>query len=163
MKVSHIVATSKNGVIGLNGKMPWHLSDDLKRFKRITMGSCIIMGRKTYESIGKPLPGRFNIVVTRQTNLNIEGVHIASDLNAALQKAREVEGIWGNEAFIIGGGEIYKQSLGLVDRVHLTLIDDVIEGDTYYPLEEMMLLNEKDKEDFSGPPAFSFITLEREN
>ncbi len=162
MIVSHIVAAANNGVIGFEGKMPWHLSEDLKRFKKITMGSCIIMGRKTYESIGRPLPGRFNIVITRQKDFSADGAYLVTSIEEALHKSAEVSEQWGNEVFIIGGGEIYRQSIGLVSRIYLTLIDEALEGDTDYPLGEIRAFKESKREDFSGSPGFSFITLDRE-
>src|SRR5690606_35726496 len=126
--ISLIVAHSQNYVIGNKGSIPWHLSDDLKRFKDITTGHAIIMGRKTYESIGRPLPNRTNIVVTRNTEFKAEGVQVASSLDEAVKLA-------GNdpEIFIIGGGEIYKQALKKADRVYATIIDTEIEGDTHFP------------------------------
>lgn len=128
MPRSLIVAMSKNGVIGRAGDLPWRLSADLKRFKQLTMGHHVIMGRKTYESIGRPLPGRTLIVVTRQTNFVREGVLIAHDLPAAWSLAAE-----DDEPFIIGGAEIYRQALPQVERLYVTWVDAEIAGDTHFP------------------------------
>lgn len=126
--ISLIVAHSRNYVIGHRGTIPWHLSDDLKRFKSLTLGHVIIMGRKTYESIGRPLPNRTNIVVTRNKAFRESGVQVANSLKQAIELA-------GNESeiFVIGGGEIYKQALKKADKVYATIIDAEIEGDTYFP------------------------------
>src|SRR5882724_4997529 len=107
-------------VIGMNNRLPWHLSEDLKRFKRLTMGHPIIMGRKTFESIGKPLPGRANIVVTRDPSLVLNGVVLAGSLQEALEKGRASEG--GKEIFVIGGAAMFEQAHPLVDKLYLTRI-----------------------------------------
>ena len=126
--ISIIAAVSKNGVIGVDNKLPWDLPEDLKRFKEITTGSVVIMGRKTYESIGKALPNRINIVVTRDKNFFVPGVLSANSLDSALLKAG------GNkDIFIIGGGEIYKQSMGFADKLYITEVDMEVEGDTTFP------------------------------
>lgn len=128
MFLSIIVAMSKNRVIGNKGKIPWYLPEDLKRFKQITMGHPIIMGRKTFESIGKPLAGRNNIVITRKRNFSAEGIVTVGSLEEALKKAGEA-----NEAFVIGGAQIYRLALPLADKIYLTLIDQDLEGDTFFP------------------------------
>lgn len=131
MIVSHIVAISKNNVIGNKGQLPWKLPDDLRRFKELTLGHDVIMGRKTMESIlgylNKPLPDRHNIVVTRQRDYSIPGATVAHSIDEALEKSS------GGEVFIIGGSEIYNQSFPLTDRVYLTEVDIECEGDAYYP------------------------------
>ena len=119
---------SRNRVIGRDGGLPWHLSADLKRFKRLTMGHHIIMGRKTFESIGRPLPGRTSIVVTRQTEFAASGVLVAHNLNEALELAAG-----DDEAFIIGGAEVYRLALPHVDRIYLTEICADVRGDTTFP------------------------------
>ena len=131
MRVSIIVAVSENGVIGRNGTLPWHLSADLQRFKRLTMGHTIIMGRRTWESIGRALPGRRTIVVTRQPiyRVDVEGVAIAANLADALQIAKATGDA---EAFIVGGGELYRDALPIVDRMYLTVVMAEVEGDTYF-------------------------------
>lgn len=121
-----IAAMSKNNVIGRDNKLIWSLPDDLKRFKELTMGHYIIMGRKTYESIGKPLPGRKNIVISRNPNLKIKGVEIFSDILKAIEYTN-------NNCFIIGGSEIYKQTIDLADFLYLTIINANLNGDSYFP------------------------------
>lgn len=130
MTLSIIVAVAENGVIGRGNELPWRLSDDLRRFKRLTMGHAVIMGRKTWESIARPLPGRRMIVVTRQPDYVAAGVELAPNLPAAcgLASARAEE-----EAFIIGGAEIYRQALPLADRLYLTRIHATVEGDKFFP------------------------------
>lgn len=133
MKISLVVGIAQNGVIGFEGDMPWRLSTDLKRFKEITMGKPIIMGRKTYESIGRPLPGRLNVVVSR-SGFSSQGVKSASDIEQAI----EISKVWAaknsaEEICIIGGGEIYRQSLELADRLYVTHIMAEPEGDTVFP------------------------------
>lgn len=123
-----IVACSRNRVIGKNLQLPWRLPDDLKRFKELTLGHPVIMGRKTFESIGKPLPGRKNIVITRQKSFGPDGVKTVSSLDEALEV---ISGV--SEAFIIGGGEIYQMALSRADRIYLTWVDAEVDGDAYFP------------------------------
>ena len=125
--LSIIVAMSKNRVIGKDNGMPWHLSDDLKNFKKLTTGKTIIMGRLTYNSIGKPLPDRKNIVLSR--NLKDERVIVTDNLNESLEKFKHEK-----EVFIIGGEDIYRQTISLINKLYLTTIEDVIEGDKYFPV-----------------------------
>ena len=125
MNISIIAALADNGVIGAAGKIPWHISDDLKRFKRLTLGHPIVMGRKTYDSLGKPLPGRRNLVLTRGPA--IPGVECFSDLTVALA-ACESETV-----FIIGGAEVYRQALPLATTLLLTHVHRLVEGDTKFP------------------------------
>jgi dihydrofolate reductase len=129
MIISLVVAVSKNGVIGRDGGLPWHISSDLKRFKALTMGKPVIMGRKTWDSLPrKPLPGRRNIVITRQAGLVAEGAEVVTSRDAALALVAGVE-----EVCVIGGGEIYRQFLPVATIVHLTEVDLVVEGDTLFP------------------------------
>jgi dihydrofolate reductase len=121
-----IVAMSNNNVIGINNKLPWHLSDDLKRFKSLTQGNQIVMGRKTFESIGRPLPNRDNIIITRDLNSKIEGVKIIS-------KIEDIPYSEDQKTFIIGGGEIYSQTINLCDELFITQINSEIQGDTFFP------------------------------
>ncbi len=123
--ISLIVAMSQNRVIGREGQIPWHLSEDLKRFKQITMGHPVVMGRKTFESIGKPLPGRENIVLTRDPHFNPPGVTLIHAVDEILNMNGEI--------FVIGGAEIYKQFLPQSDKIYLTLIDDEFDGDAFFP------------------------------
>jgi dihydrofolate reductase len=136
MKVALIVATAANNVIGRDKQLPWHLPQDLKYFKAKTLGKPIIMGRKTYESIGRPLPGRPNIVVTRNQAWAAEGVSVVTSLADALVLARQLmakQDEQFQEAMIIGGAEIYRSALPLADRIYLTRIELQVDGDAYFP------------------------------
>lgn len=126
-RLSIIVAMAKNRVIGANNTLPWHLPADLKHFKALTMGHHIVMGRKTFESIGKPLPGRTSVVVTRNANYAPPGVIVANSLEAAISSCGNDE-----EIFVIGGAELYRQAINLADRIYLTEIDAGIPGDAYF-------------------------------
>ncbi|MEO8763186.1 MAG: dihydrofolate reductase [Ginsengibacter sp.] len=128
--LSHIVAASENKVIGSKNNLPWHLPNDFKYFKNKTWGMPVIMGRKSYESLKKALPGRINIVVTGKKDWHPGDVYVVNDINAAVEKARESD---AKEIFIIGGGEIFKQTMGIVSRIYLTRVHATIEGDTFYP------------------------------
>ncbi len=130
MTVSIIVAMDRKGGIGVDNQLPWRLSADLKRFRELTMGHHIIVGRKTFESIGKPLPGRETIVVTRDKNYRVEGCHIVHSVEEAISLARSRG---ESEVFVCGGAEIYKQSLYLADRLYLTLVDAEVDADTFFP------------------------------
>jgi dihydrofolate reductase len=126
--ISLIVAASTNNVIGAEGGLPWRLSADLRRFKEITMGKPIVMGRKTWESIGRPLPGRQNIVVTRQSGYQAEGCTVVDSARKAIDAAGDAD-----EVMIIGGGNLYEHFLPLADRIYLTRVTADIEGDTVFP------------------------------
>ena len=125
--ISLIVAVSDNGVIGRSGELPWRQSGDLKHFKAVTMGRSIVMGRKTWQSIGRPLPGRQNIVITRQPGFVAPGADVVDSTDAAVAAAR------GDEIMIIGGAEIYALFLPLAERVYLTRVHGEVEGDAYFP------------------------------
>jgi len=157
--VSLIVAMAQNRVIGRNNALPWRLSPDLKRFRRITMGHPIVMGRKTYESIGRPLDGRKNIVISRNPDFRPDGVTVASSIDQALALASD------NEIMIIGGADIYKQTLPRADRIHFTLIHESFDGDAYFPEINSNEWKETTREDIEpGVDAafgYSFVTLER--
>ena len=131
MKIAIIVAVAPDRTIGDKGKIPWHISDDLKRFKRLTMGHPIIMGRKTYESLGKPLPGRTNIVLSRSPFYRVaEGVLVFRDLDAALGHCRQQgKGL----VFIVGGGDVYRQALPLADKLFVTEVHQRVSGNTKFP------------------------------
>jgi len=134
VKISIVVAVAKNGVIGADGGMPWHLSTDLQRFKRLTMGNVMIMGRKTFDSIGKALPGRTSIVVTRSKEWQAEGVVPVTSLEAAFDLGKEIIQSTGNgEICVVGGGEIYRQSMEFADTLHLTRVMSAPDGDTVFP------------------------------
>ncbi|KZN47551.1 type 3 dihydrofolate reductase [Pseudoalteromonas luteoviolacea] len=128
MVISMIAAMAKDRVIGEDNKMPWHLPADLQHFKRVTMGKPVIMGRKTFESIGRPLPGRRNIVITRNAEYTAEGIEVASSTEAALAMVDKID-----EVMVIGGGNIYEQFLPLCNRLYLTYIDVEVGGDTRFP------------------------------
>ncbi|MEL6735560.1 MAG: dihydrofolate reductase [Pseudomonadota bacterium] len=134
MDIVIVVAVAKNGVIGMDGGMPWRLSTDLKRFKVLTLGKPMIMGRKTFESIGKPLPGRTSIVVTRDTDWQSPGVVAIDGLDKALAAATEIAAADGvSEICVVGGGEIYRQTLDRATRLCVTEVDAEPEGDTTFP------------------------------
>jgi dihydrofolate reductase len=164
MIISLIAAASENNVIGKNNQLLWHLPNDLKFFKNTTWGMPVIMGRKTFESVNKPLPGRFNIVITRQEGWHAEGVTTALDLDEALQRATETN---CKEVFIVGGGEIYKDTIKKADKIYLTRVHTTIDGDTFFPaIDEkiwQLVFNEDFKADDKHQYAYSFQTWERLN
>ncbi len=129
-RISIIAAVAANRVIGNKNELIWHLPEDLKRFKNLTTGHPIIMGRKTFESIGRPLPGRENIVITSQEDYQPEGVTVVHSLMEALILAPELD---SEEVFVIGGGRVYAEALGFADRLYLTVLDQEFEGDTIFP------------------------------
>jgi dihydrofolate reductase len=128
--ISHIVAASENNIIGIKNGLPWRLSNDFKYFKNKTWGMPVIMGRNTFESMKKDLPGRINIVVTKKTDWHPKNVFVTHDIDDAIAKAK---GCDANEIFVIGGGEIFKQTMEKVDRIYLTRVHTTVEGDTSYP------------------------------
>lgn len=164
-KLALIVAYSKNRVIGKDGKMPWHLSEDLKFFKRTTMDKPIIMGRKTFQSIGKALPGRTNIVVTRDASFEAEDVIVVPSLDEARHVAVDIAHMQGaDEIMVIGGAEIYGQTLPFADRLYVTEIDAEIEGDAFFPVPEgKWAESERSKPilDEKSGYKFTFVTLDR--
>lgn len=154
MLVSCIVAVSQNGVIGKNGTLPWRLSSDLKRFKEITTGHHIILGRKNYEDIGRPLPNRVNLVLSRKENLKIEGCEVFSSLEKAIEFAKESG---ETECFIIGGAEVYKQAMPFCKRLYLTSVETSIDGDIFMPsLGDGWVLDSEEK--FSADEKNQFPT-----
>ncbi|MEM6747802.1 MAG: dihydrofolate reductase [Pseudomonadota bacterium] len=133
-KVALVVARAQNGVIGRGGELPWRMKSDLQWFKANTVGKPVVMGRKTYQSIGRPLPKRTNIVITRQTDFHPDGVNVASSLGDALSLAAdEARRLGSEEIAVIGGGEIYKAALPLADHLYLTTIEEDVAGDTVFP------------------------------
>ena len=159
--LSLIVAVSENDVIGKDNDLIWHLKNDLKRFKALTSGHCIIMGRKTFESFPKPLPNRTHIVITRQEDYNApDGIIIVNSLEAALKMAKH-----DNNPFIIGGGEIYKQALKVVDTIEFTRVHHNFEGDTFFPVINETIWKETNrifnKKDDLHKFDFSYITYKR--
>lgn len=131
MLLSLVVAVATNGAIGMQNQLPWRLPADLRYFRKLTTGHCVLMGRNTFESIGKPLPNRTNIVVSRNPDFSAEGILPAQSLEEALQIARQ---LGETEAFLIGGGQLYAQALPLADRLYLTEVQTTPEADTFFPL-----------------------------
>ncbi|MFQ5703328.1 MAG: dihydrofolate reductase [Gemmatimonadales bacterium] len=160
MIVSLVAAMSENGVIGMKGDLPWHLPTDLARFKELTTGHTIIMGRKTFDSVGRPLPNRRTIVVTRDENFVREGVVTSNSIEQALTL---VDG--EDEVFVVGGGEIYRLALPLVDRIYLTVVHAELEGDTFFPhidtTEWTLVRDERHEADAKHGYAYSFQLYER--
>ena len=134
MKLALIAAVADNGIVGRNNTMPWHLPEDLKYFKRVTLGKPVVMGRKTWDSIGRPLPGRTNIVISRQVNLVIEGARVVADLPSALELAQSIGATDDTEELmVIGGSEIYALALPLAQRLYLTEVHAEVTGDASFP------------------------------
>ncbi len=160
MIISIIVAMDEKGVIGLEGDLPWRLSADLKHFRAITMSKPLIMGRKTHESIGRPLPGRKNIVLTRANDFDAEGCTIVHSLDDAFQAAGDVD-----EIIIMGGSRIYDQSLARANRLYLTEVHADVSGDVYFPEFDKGEWLELERQDYSADEKndfdFSFVVLER--
>ena len=160
MKISIIVAMDSNGVIGRENELPWHLPADLQHFKHTTMGKPILMGRKTWESIGRPLPGRTNIVITRDSDYQADGCVVVNSIDAALAAAGEQD-----EVMVIGGAEFYRQVLPRTDTLYLTRIHASFDGDTVFPELNAARWHEVERSDRTAdeknPYDYSFIRLER--
>lgn len=160
MKISLIVAMSTNRVIGINGQMPWHLSADLKKFRQITIGHPILMGRKTYESIGRPLPGRRNIIISRNPDYRVAGCEVFGDVELAITSCNESE-----ELFVIGGADFYEAILPKANFIYLTEVKKEFVGDTYFPeinIREWQEIERIDIDnDMSVDFAYSFLKLQR--
>ena len=170
MRLSLIVAMAKNRTIGLDGAMPWHVPEDLKFFKRVTMGHPVIMGRKTYQSIGAALPGRTNIVVTRNKDFEAADADVVYDLLEALTKAKATEELWRpdggrEEIFVIGGADIYGQALPEAQRIYMTEVHQELPGDAFFPELAEGEWKEIDRQDRDpetpGGPAYSLVILDR--
>lgn len=151
-----VVAMNRARVIGVNGALPWHISEDLKHFKRITVGHAIVMGRKTHQSIGRPLPDRRNIVVSRQPGLRFEGCQVVGSLEAALRLAREDD----NEPRIVGGASLYAEALPRVTKMFLTQVDRDVEGDAFFPKFDRSQWEETERRDAEAE-GVTFLTLVR--
>lgn len=152
-----IASISKNRVLGNDNKLIWSLPNDLKRFKELTTDNTVVMGRKTYESIGRPLPKRRNIIVTRDENYSVDGCEIANSIEEALM-------LCNNDCFIIGGSEIYKQTIGISDKIYLTLVEAEFEGDTFFPeiSDDWFKVSKiENNEDEKHEYKYSFIDYER--
>lgn len=164
MRVSIVVAAAQNGVIGKDGDLPWRLPADLRFFKKLTMGHPLIMGRKTHESIGRPLPGRRNLVVTRNPAYQAEGCEIFLSLGEALKAC-----IGLDEVFVVGGGSIYEKAfeLDMIDRIYLTEVHAEVEGDTFFKIPSDKLWRRVEENyhdaDEKNTIPWSFVTLDRES
>lgn len=162
MTISLVVAAATNNAIGKDGKMPWHLPNDLKHFKNTTWGMPVVMGRKTFDSLGKPLPGRRNIVISRQPGFKPEGAAVVSSVDDALFLVKETD---AKEAMVIGGGEIYKTLFDKARRIYLTRVEAEPEADTYFPAihpSQWRLVSQKDHEaDEKNAYNHSFQVWER--
>jgi dihydrofolate reductase len=160
MRVSIVAAASANNVIGRDGRLPWHISEDLRHFKALTLGHPVIMGRLTWESIGRPLPGRQNIVITSQADFGADGCIVVTSPAEALRAAGDVD-----EVMVIGGGQIYELFLPITTRIYLTRVEAEIDGDTFFPAldpdEWRLVASETYARDEDREYGFSFQTLER--
>lgn len=166
MKLALIAAYAQNRVVGIDNKLPWHLPEDLKYFKRCTSGKAIIMGRKTFDSIGRPLPNRTNIVITRNSEFKAEGVKVVSTLEAAIELAKAVNEINGiDEVMVIGGATIYELTLPIADRLYLTHVHAKVEGDAYFPEVDFSNWHEVERADYSAsetnPYDYSFVVYDK--
>ena len=166
MHIALIVARAANGCIGRDNKLPWYLPGDLKYFKRVTLGKPIIMGRKTWESLKGPLPGRTNIVITRQADYVAEGARVVANLDEALELATAVLHIEdGDEVMVIGGAQIYQEALPQVTRMYVTEVHADVEGDAFFPPCDMRDFDELGREDFAAegpnPYDYSFVVYQR--
>ncbi|NCF16732.1 MAG: dihydrofolate reductase [Haliea sp.] len=166
MHLAIIVAAAENGLIGRNNALPWHLPGDLQYFKRVTMGKPILMGRKTFESIGRPLPGRTNVVITRNPDFSAEGIRVVESLAAALRLAEDIALVDGvEELVVIGGAEIYREALPLAQRLYLTEVHASIEGDAWLPEIDWADWREVQRErhaaEGNNPYDYSFVVYER--
>jgi dihydrofolate reductase len=162
MKVSIIAAMSKNRVIGKGNELPWHIPEDFKYFKEKTLKKPVIMGRKTYESIGKLLPGRTNIIVTRKLDYVVNGAIIVNSIEEAFGECIMLfcSIMSDNEVMVIGGGEIYEQALPHTSKIYLTIVDTEVDGDTFFPEidDEWVKISTEQR---GGDPSFSFNVFER--
>ena len=160
MTINLIVAMAKNRVIGIDNKMPWHLPADFAWFKKTTLGHPVIMGRKTYESIGKPLPGRRNMVVSRNPEWRADGCELFNSLDAALASVPV-----DTQAFVIGGASLYAATLPMADRIYLTEVDTTLDGDTFFPALDRSQWREYSREhrdaDERNAHAMDFVILDR--
>lgn len=168
MIISLLVAMSRNRVIGRDNALPWHLPEDLRFFKRVTMGKPVVMGRTTYDSIGKPLVDRENIVITRNPDFDADGVHIVNSIEEALALSVQLAAPEQDpEIMVIGGGQIFEQTLPIAHRIYLTQINADIDGDVYFPQFSRDQWHEVARENMpateKNPFTWSFLILERES
>tara|TARA_R110002073_G_scaffold40547_5_gene115273 strand:+ start:431968 stop:432456 length:489 start_codon:yes stop_codon:yes gene_type:complete len=159
--ITIIAAIGKNGELGKDNDLIWHLPNDLKRFKKVTAGHHVIMGRKTFESLGKPLPNRTNIIITRNKNYQAEGCVIVSSLEEAIETATKED----SNPYILGGAQIYKQAITLADSLDLTLVAAELDADAYFPTIDTAIWKETAREDFSADEKhkydYSFVTYKK--
>ncbi|AJQ97716.1 dihydrofolate reductase [Gynuella sunshinyii] len=157
MKLALVWAMARNRVIGKDNQLPWRLPNDMKRFRQLTTGKCVIMGRKTYDSLGKPLPDRENIVITRQQHLSLPGVHVAGSLEEAIELAESLsEARQQDEIMVMGGAEIYARALPMADRLYITQVHADIEGDTCFPEFDMQSWQLQSTEEFCADADHSY-------
>jgi dihydrofolate reductase len=149
-----VAAVARNGVIGVDGRLPWNIPEDLTRFKRLTMGHPIVMGRATFDSIGRPLPGRTNIVLTNDPDWSRDGVTVARSLDEAVRMSK----LHGDDVFVAGGADVYRQALTVADRLELTEVDAEPEGDTRFPEVDWSRWREVARE---PRPGYSFVSYDR--
>jgi dihydrofolate reductase len=167
MRICLIVAMSRNRAIGRDNALPWHLPEDLRRFRQLTLGKPVVMGRRTFESIGRPLPGRANIVISASPGFVApQGVYRVQDLPGAIALARGIaERDGAGEIMVIGGAAVYRQAMECADRIYLTLIDEEIEGDTFFPELDCKQWVVSERERVAGAgytrPDFAFLVLDR--
>lgn len=162
MTLAHIAAAAENNVIGVNNTLPWDIPEDMKFFKDKTRGHIVIMGRKTYESMGQPLPKRLNIVITRQADFNAPAdVVVVDTLEKAVAHAKTQTAKYGDEVFIIGGGEIYSASMNIVDTIYLTRIHREYPGHAKYPIVDEKKFVETARRHCEGNPSYTFLTYTR--
>jgi dihydrofolate reductase len=157
-KISLIAALSENRVIGKGNKLPWHIAEDLKRFKQLTLHHPVIMGRKTFESIGRLLPDRMNIVISRDPAYRVEGAVVANSLEQAIAIASQQD---RTEVFVIGGGQIFKEAITIADRLYLTLVHTSLEGDAFFPEYTNFTTIVSEQAGESNGYSYTFLTLER--
>ncbi len=163
MILSHIAAAAANDVIGVNNDLPWDIPEDMQFFRDKTKGKALIMGRKTYESVGHPLPNRLSVVVTRQAGYKVDSpiVVVQPDLKAAIEYCKAQMSKYGEEIFVIGGGEIFRESMNLVDVIYLTRIHKDFAGDIKYPKIDSRVFDLVERRDRTEPVPFSFLTYTR--
>jgi len=158
--ITIIAAIAKNNALGMNNKLIWHLPEDLKRFKRVTNGHHVIMGRKTFESLAKPLPNRTTIIITRNKNYKANNCLVVNSLGEALEKARQ-----DKNPYILGGAEIYKLAMPIADKLDLTIVHHEFEADAFFPVIDTTIWKERSRENFKADEAnkydYSFVTYEK--
>ncbi|WP_342511744.1 dihydrofolate reductase [Sporosarcina sp. FSL K6-1522] len=157
--ISLLVAHDPNRVIGVNNELPWHIPEDLAYFKKISMGKAMVMGRKTYDSIGRPLPGRLSIIVTRNEAYTAEGAVVVHNLEEAIAKAKD----YADEVMIIGGAEIFRLAIDIADRLYITAIDRAFDGDTFFPTyqDEWQCVSTSEQHVTEEGVPYSFLIYER--